>query len=294
LEGKERCRMRKKITVITGGSSGLGLAAARCMCSESPVLLCARGMDKLEQVKKELETFGAEVYVYAMDAVDVESVRECAEYAVSLGDVKHVIHTAGVSPANHGTDDILRINTQGPVNMVQEFYPRLTEGGAMILFSSTAGYTFDTNDQMAPLLPLAKKLYENWKAPDFPQQMQEFIADVMKIPEPYQAGMAYCLSKNFVKHFVYANVWRFAQKGCRILSISPGSYLTPMHQALIDNQPETAAEVMEGIPLKRWGHAYEMGKLVQFLCSPGAGYITGVDILADGGCTYGAVTGQMK
>ena len=66
-----------------------------------------------------------------------------------------------------------------------------------------------------------------------------------------------------------------------------------MHQALIDNQPESAKQVMQGIPLQRWGHAYEMGKLVEFLCSFGAGYITGVDILADGGCTFPAVTPQI-
>ena len=50
---------------------------------------------------------------------------------------------------------------------------------------------------------------------------------------------------------------------------------------------------MQGIPLQRWGHAYEMGKLVEFLCSSGAGYLTGVDILADGGCTFSAVTPQI-
>ena len=77
------------------------------------------------------------------------------------------------------------------------------------------------------------------------------------------------------------------------MSVSPGSYLTRMHQALIDNQPESARQVMQGIPLQRWGHAYEMGKLVEFLCSSGAGYITGVDILADGGCTFPTVTPQI-
>lgn len=248
----------------------------------------------LEQAKKELETFGADVLTYQLDAVDGEAAKKCAQYAAELGDVVNVIHTAGVSPANHGAEDILRINSLGPINMVQAFYPVLAEGGTMILFSSTAGYSFDTNEQMASILPLAKQVYAQWEAPDFDGKMMDFIKNVMQIPEPYQAGTAYCLSKNFVKYYVYANVWRFAKKGCRILSISPGSYLTPMHQALIDNQPETAAGVMEGIPMQRWGHAYEMGKLVEFLCSKGAGYITGVDILADGGCTFGPTVEQIS
>ena len=56
-----------------------------------------------------------------------------------------------------------------------------------------------------------------------------------------------------------------------------------MHQALLDNEPEQAAMDMASIPMQRWGHPYEMAALIRFLCSRGAGYITGVDILADGG-----------
>lgn len=286
--------MKKEFTVITGGSSGLGLAAARCLASKTALLLCARKKEGLEKTKAELETFGAEVYTCQMDASDAESTVKCAEYAASLGNVRNVIHTAGVSPANTGVDDILRINALGSIHMVNAFYPLLASGGVLICFSSTAGYTFDTTPEFAPLLPVVHQLYGQWRESDFTEKMKGFLTDTMQLPPEAQAGMAYCLSKNFVRYFVCANTKRFAQKECRILSISPGSYLTPMHQALIDNQPETAAEVMQGIPLGRWGHAYEMGKLVEFLCSRGAGYITGVDILADGGCTYGASVAQIE
>lgn len=284
----------KKITVITGGSSGLGLAAAQCLASETALLLCARNEAGLDKAKAQLTAYGAEVYTMAMDASDPKDAKRCAAYASSLGEVVNVVHTAGVSPANTGAEDILRINALGPINMVQAFHPVLSEGGVMILFGSTAGYTFDTNEQMAPLIPVAKQYFAQWENPEFDKILIGFLTDVMQIPEEPRAGMAYCLSKFFVRHFVYANTWRFAQKNCRILSVSPGSYLTRMHQALIDNQPEMAAMVMSGIPLQRWGHAYEMGKLIQFLCSPGAGYVNGVDILADGGCTYSAVVPQIS
>lgn len=278
--------MSKKISVITGGSSGFGLAAARCLSSETALLLCARGTAGLEKTKKELESFGAEVYMFSLDVSDPASVENCAKYAASLGDVANVIHAAGVSPANTSAEDIMRINIKGPVNIVKSFYPVMAADGVMILFGSTGGYTIDTTEALMPLIPVLKNLYENWNAPDFSDQLLGFLHNVMKPPKEAAAGMAYCISKHFVRQFVYANAWRFARRGCRILSISPGSYLTPMHQALIDNQPETAVGVMQTIPLQRWGHPYEMGKLVEFLCSKGAGYITGVDILADGGCTY--------
>ncbi len=76
------------------------------------------------------------------------------------------------------------------------------------------------------------------------------------------------MSKKFVIYFTQKNVSQFAEKHCRILSISPGCYLTPMHQKLIDNQPETAENQLYLIPAGRWGHPYEMGALTAFLCSP--------------------------
>ena len=285
--------MKKKLSVITGGSSGLGLARAQCLADKTALLLCARGEAGLAAAKKELETYGAEVYTFCMDVSDEDSVRGCAQYAASLGEIVNVIHAAGVSPANTTAKEILRINAMGPIYITEHFRPLLAEGGVLMLFSSTAGYMFETNKQMETLLPLLRQLFTTWQEPGFPAQLMDFLRQTMQLPETHCAGVAYCLSKYFVRWFTYANAWRFAKKSCRILSVSPGSYLTRMHQALIDNQPESAKQVMQGIPLQRWGHAYEMGKLVEFLCSSGAGYLTGVDILADGGCTFSAVTPQI-
>ena len=111
--------------------------------------------------------------------------------------------------------------------------------------------------------------------------------------EFFRAGLSYAMSKKFVIYFTQKNVSRFAEKHYRILSISPGCYLTPMHQKLIDNQPETAENQLELIPVGRWGHPYEMGALTVFLCSSGARYINGVDILADGGQNAGIFIPQI-
>ena len=72
-----------------------------------------------------------------------------------------------------------------------------------------------------------------------------------------------------------------------------GCYLTPMHQKLIDTQPETAENQLELIPAERWGHPCEMGALTAFLCSSGAGYVNGVDILAAGGQNAGIFVPQI-
>ena len=286
--------MNKKITVITGGHSGLGLAAARCMASENVLLLCARNTESLARVKAEMDSFGAEVYTFPMDVGNAASVQACAEYAASLGEVENVIHAAGVSPANTPADVILRVNGIGPVNIVNSFYPVMAHGGCMILIASSAGHVIEIDPQMAPMLPAIKEIYQYWNEKDFDVRFMELFRDVFRIPPEGRAGIAYCATKNFVRWFTLANTNRFSKKGCRIVSVSPGSYLTPMHQALIDNQPEQANGVMEDIPMKRWGHPYEMGKLLQFICSAGGGYINGVDILADGGSIYPHTVPQIE
>lgn len=277
--------MSNKTYVFTGGGSGLALASAHSLIGEGTLLLCDKNAAALEKAEAQLATLGADVKTFIFDVADKASVNACAEYAKSLGDIYAVINAVGVSPAYATADQILSINGLGPVNMINSFFPILAEGGVMICFSSKASYTFDTVPQLAQLTPALHELYTHWDDVDFYDRMKAFLADVMQLPEESMAGMAYCLSKHFVRYFVRMNVWRFARKNCRILSISPGSYLTPMHQALIDNTPQQAENDMASIPMQRWGHPYEMASLVRFLCSNGAGYITGVDILPDGGGT---------
>ena len=65
------------------------------------------------------------------------------------------------------------------------------------------------------------------------------------------------------------------------VSVNPGKY-GPIGNRL-DTQPETAQMQLDSIPFERWGHPYEIAALVSFLCSPGAGYLSGIDILTDGG-----------
>ena len=218
---------------------------------------------------------GYEAYVFPTDIRKANDVQALADYSASLGQVMRVIHTAGVSPADTAANEILDTNVLGTVYMTETFFPLLEEGGVMINFASLAAHTIEAPDEWY-------EVFDGYSDAAFYSKLQEQI-------EPFNsdafacAGMAYCLSKRFVIYYSQKNTVRFAKKGCRILSISPGSYMTPMHQALLDNQPETAQMQLDSIPFERWGHPYEIAALVSFLCSPGAGYLSGIDILTDGG-----------
>lgn len=281
------CSTNKKITVITGGSSGLGLATAYSLIGKTALLLCARGKERLEKAKSALAELGAEVYTYPLDCSDANAVQDLAEYAAGLGHIANVIHAAGVSPANHGPEDILRINMMGTINMIQSFYP-VMENGVMVCISSMSGYSHESVPTLAQYRPQLDALYKEWNTPGYYEKILNFVESHLGVSSAYYA------SKYFVRQFVAANTLRFSQKGCRIISVSPGAYMTPMHQALLDNRPEIADSVRNTIPLKRWGHPFEMGSLIAFLCSEGAGYITGVDILADGGSTNSRAVWQLE
>jgi NAD(P)-dependent dehydrogenase (short-subunit alcohol dehydrogenase family) len=89
----------KNVCVITGGGSGMGLAAAKCMPKDKIIVVTGRTLSKLEGAVKELTELGYEAYAKTCDTSVREQVRELAEYAASLGEIKNVINSAGLSPA---------------------------------------------------------------------------------------------------------------------------------------------------------------------------------------------------
>ncbi len=277
--------MKKKVSVITGGHGGMGSAVAKELGRDSILVLASRDEAALQKTQKEMEYLGYEAYVFPTDVRDEAAVKALAEYASSLGDVVNVIHTGGVSPTDTATDEILHTNALGTIHMTNAFYPVIAEGGVMINFASLAAYTMEAPDEWYDVFDECNE--------------SDFLAKLKELTEPFTgdeftcAGVAYCISKRFVIYYSQKNTVRFADKGCRILTISPGSYMTPMHQKLIDNQPETAEMQKESIPFGRWGHPYEIAALVTFLCSSGAGFLSGTDILTDGGQTANTFVSQL-
>jgi NAD(P)-dependent dehydrogenase (short-subunit alcohol dehydrogenase family) len=264
-----------KISVISGGAGGLGKAAAKELGKYSTVILADYHHDHLLAAKKELDDLGIESHALDVDIRDMEAVEKLVSLSASLGEVVNVIHTAGVSPTDALAPEIISTNAAGTVNMVNAFYPVIAEGGIMVNVASIAAH----------LLSIPDEAVENYKAydqPDFANQMLEAAQGMAEGGDDFTlAGIAYCLSKNFVLHFTRMNVLRFAGKGCRINSISPGSFLTPMHQSLIDKQPDVAESQLVMIPCGRWGHPFEFGLLVDLLCK--VSYVNGIDVLVDGG-----------
>lgn len=269
----------KTVCVITGGGSGMGLEAAKCMPKEKIIVISGRTVAKLEKAVEELKALGFEAYAHACDTSDRESVKKLAEYAASLGEIKNVINAAGISPAMGSAGDqekILRINALGTVYVNQEFSKLMKAGSVIVDVSSNSAYAL-------PSFIIPKKAY-----PLAETDEAAFLAKLIKKSNmakgDYQRnGFAYSLSKNFVCWYAAKSAFDLGPKGIRVVSLSPGLIATDMGKM----EEETGGYLIGFSCENRMGKPEELGYALATLADERNGYLAGVDILCDGGSTRG-------
>jgi NAD(P)-dependent dehydrogenase (short-subunit alcohol dehydrogenase family) len=260
------------VSVITGGAGGMGLATAKVVGRDQIVVLCDVRQDRLDEAARTLSGLGITVNAANCDVTDRRAVDAVMETAAGLGTLASVIHTAGVSPSMGSADYIMRTNAVGTVNVNEAFFEVAGEGGAIVNVASMAAHMLPEN-----MIPMAR----------FPQALHDedaFMADMLAacsvVPDEMQSGIAYAVSKSFVRWYSVAQCERFNGKGLRILSVSPGSVDTEMGQ--LEAEAGAGAMVADAA-VPRWGKPEEMAALLAFCASDKAGYLTGTDILNDGG-----------
>lgn len=261
----------KNICVVTGGGSGIGLATAKVMGKTSTVLLVGRTPSKLEGALQELTALGIEVKTFACDVGDRKAVHELAQFAASLGKVKAVIHAAGMSPHMASGESIFRANAIGTIYINEEFSEVMDANSCIIDVSSMSAYMMEADKLPVAVYPLSLK-----SATEFEAKLVEILGS---IPESHRAAMGYIFSKHFVIWYAQQSACLYGGRGIRVLSVSPGTFETPMG----DLEGEAAAKFAIDGALKRVGQPEEIAKLIAFIASDDASYLTGTDILCDGG-----------
>ena len=261
----------KNVCVVTGAGSGMGLGAAKLVGQGKKVIITGRTVAKLENALKELAEAGVEAEAYPCDASDRAAVDKLAAYAASQGTVTTVIHAAGVSPTMSKAEPLFTINALGTINIDEAFGEVMNEGGVILNVASMSAYMLPDAQQPVQLYKLALT--------DPDAFIGGFKQMLTQIPEEMQTGMAYTVSKNFVRWYTEKMALRYGPKGIRVVSISPGTINTPMGRA----EGEEAAAFATAGPLGRVGETEEIAQMMAFMCSEGASYLTGVDILYDGG-----------
>lgn len=270
--------LSEKVCVITGGGSGMGLATARVLLQQSwYVILVGRNAKKLESAVLELQQLNNKVEAFSCDISDRNSTTALAQFASKRGKVKAVIHAAGLSPHMGDAETILRGNALGTVNINDAFYNVMAQGGCIIDTSSMSAY-------LAPQFIMPKKLYPICR--ENPEKfLKKLLARINLFPKKSRSGAAYVISKNFVIWYAKTDAARFGEKGVRVLSVTPGNFETPMGEL----EKSEATAYLKYNAIKRLGNPIEIANLYAALIDEKLSYLTGADILCDGGCVASGV-----
>lgn len=261
----------KNICIVTGGGSGMGLEAAKLIGKEQKIILVGRTVSKLENAIAELTALGIEAEAFPADVSDRASVEALAKHASAQGTIKTIVNAAGVSPNMTDGKKIFTINAVGPINMTEVFAPLMGAGGCILHVSSMSAYMLPSTSIPVPVYELSL------------QGADAFLAGAERMlesmPAEVQAGSAYTISKNFVVWYTARMAVKYGKTGLRIVSISPGTFATPMGEI----EGENAANFALQGALGRVGQPEEIARMMAFMVSDECSYLSGVDILYDGG-----------
>lgn len=250
--------LKDRIAIVTGASQGLGEGIARAMAREGAnMVLFSRNLERLQKLVKEITGAGQKAVFFKVDVTDVSQIDQAVgEVLKRFGRVDILVNNAAIAPSmplldmpDEVRDSVIDTNIKGVFNCTKAVLPGMIKHkyGKIINISSVTG----------PLTS-SKRL------------------------------TIYSASKGAVSGFTRSLALEVAEHGINVIAILPGSFDTPMMRSMArprgwDSEDEYIKEVGKEIPLGRLGTIDEMGDLAVFLASDHARYITGAEIVIDGG-----------
>lgn len=242
-----------RTAVITGASRGLGEAMAKALASAgAQIALVARDRARLERVRDEITATGAVAELFVADVIREEEVARLAdEIGTHFGTPQILINNAGINVRKNLVDFTLNeFRSVVDTSLISTFLM----SRAFVPGMKGTGYGRILN-------------------------MTSIMGHVS-----IAGRTAYSSAKAGLLGFTRALALELATEGITVNGISPGPIATDMNLAVMNN-PELNAQFVANIPVARWGKVEEIGALACYLCSEAAGFITGTDILIDGGWT---------
>ena len=274
----DRNETRDVIALLGAGS--MGTAIARRIAAGKTILLGDISEKNLERAANDLRTSGYAVETMVVNALDKTSVEAFAEKAASLGPVKYFIDTAGASPNQTSPEHILQLDMVGTGYAVDAFGKVMAPGGAGLIISSQTGYMYP--------IPNETEL-EILKTPTEGLMDLPIIKDVAM----QNSGLAYMIAKR-VNHLqaqkAAATTWK--ARRARINTISPGVIVTPLAYDEFAAAGEGYQKMIDSSAAERTGTSDEIAEAGAFLLGEHAGFITGTDLLIDGGVIAAIRTGE--
>ncbi|MDR1997488.1 MAG: SDR family oxidoreductase UcpA [Candidatus Margulisbacteria bacterium] len=248
-----------KVALITGASMGIGSGIAEVFAAEGARLALAARSEQTDALAEKLTKSGAEAIVLKMDVTDPASIQSgVAKTVQTYGSIDILVNNAGVCKlgpfeemSDAERDFHFDVNIKGVWNVTKIVLPYLkkSKNGKIVIMSSVTG---------------------------------DMVADPGEV--------AYATTKAALVGFTKSLAVELAPYKINVNAICPGYVLTPMAQSIArQSNPANPEAVIQGIasavPLKRLAEPQEVGQLAAFLASSGAAYLTGTQIVIDGGST---------
>jgi NAD(P)-dependent dehydrogenase (short-subunit alcohol dehydrogenase family) len=260
--------------IVVVGPGLIGQAIARRVGVGKHVLLADLRPDNADAAAETLGNAGFEVSVVTVDVSSRPAVQALVETATDLGEVTGLIHAAGVSPSQASPETILKVDLYGTALVLEQFGDVIAPGGTGVVISSQSGHrlpplTAEQNKALATT-PVEELLALPFLQPD-------------QVPDTLHA---YQIAKRGNSLRVMAEAVRWGKRGARVNTISPGIVITPLaRDELTGPRGEGYRRMIESSPVGRAGTPDEVGAVGALLMGPDGGFITGSDILMDGGVT---------
>jgi NAD(P)-dependent dehydrogenase (short-subunit alcohol dehydrogenase family) len=242
-----------KVAVITGASKGLGKAMALALGGAGANLaLVSRDLEQLNAVKLAVEAAGGHAETFQADISEEENVRQLERDVMKAFNGVHIL-----------------INNAG-INLRKQLIEFSLEEWRRVL---------DTN--LTSVFLMCRSFVPHMKGAGYGRiiNMTSIMSHV-SLP----GRSAYSASKTALLGLTRALALELAPESITVNGISPGPFATEMNTPLLQN-PELNQQFLLKIPVGRWGRVEEIGQLALYLCSEAAGFLTGTDIVIDGGWT---------
>ena len=258
------------IAVVIGGG-GMGMSTARRLGQTHRVVLASLTAAKMAHRQAALREDGIDATGVQCDITDAASVARLVEFVSERGPLRTLAHVAALSPSMADWRTILSVDLIGAAHMERAMLQIARQDTAAIFVSSIAGHRAAPSDAVIALL-------DDPLAPDFFERLEAEVKDEAS------SMLAYSLSKFAVNRMCRRRAGAWGAKGARIVSVSPGLIATPMGALEIEKQP-FILDLLASTPLAREGTMMETADAIEFLASKRASFITGADLLVDGGLT---------
>jgi NAD(P)-dependent dehydrogenase (short-subunit alcohol dehydrogenase family) len=260
------------VALVIGGG-GMGMSAARRLGQSHRVVLASKTDCKNAVRQAALREDGIDAVVMHLDVTEQDSVAEVAAFVAQHGPLRTLAHVAGLSPSVGDWHQLLRVNLIGTALMERACLGLATAGTAAVFVSSSAGHL------AAPPAREIVAVLDDPLTPGFFDRLNEVIAKEEQSPL-----QAYRLSKWALIRMCRRRAPDWGAKGARIVSMSPGPIATPMGARELEGPSrDVKLKLMEKLPIAREGTMVETADAIEFLASDRASYITGTDLLVDGG-----------